>query len=187
MMQKNVAQRIKKIRMQNGLSQTELAAKCNVSKSLISKVESNKATMHLDLLINIADALEVKLFELFDICGENDKKKAIVVKEQERKKMVAGVPGKTGYRYYRLAGSEIISTFWMTVGIEAIKSPRWVMHQGYEFFYIVEGKIKLQFRDEEYLLRSGDTAYFDSRHEHRIIPIDCENAELIIIFADYYS
>lgn len=181
-MQQYVAQRIRELRMAQGMSQTELAAKCNVSKSLISKVESNKATMHLELLLDVAKALEVSLFELLENRKE-PKKKAHVVREPERRKMVAGVPGKTGYRYYRLAGSEKISTFWLAIGSEAIKAPRWVTHEGHEFLYLVAGHAKLQFRDEEYRLTEGDTAYFDSRAEHKIIPVDCDTAQIIIVFA----
>lgn len=180
--EEHIAKRIKKFRINAGLSQTELAAKCNVSKSLISKIESNKASLHLDLLLDIANALNISLFELLSV-GTVDKKKANVVREDERQRLVnAGGYGKTGYQYFRLASSEKSNAFIMICGSEAAKSPKFVVHDGHEFFFVISGKVKLQFKDEVYILKEGDTAAFDSRSEHRIVPEDCDTIQLVIIF-----
>lgn len=180
-MQKYVAQRIKTLRTEQGISQTELAAMCNVSKSLISKLETNKATMHLDILIQITQALGVSMNDLLEPVPES-KKRAMVIKEHDRKKLAGGVPGKAGHSYYRLAGSDVMSAFWLVIGAEALEAPRWVRHEGSEFIYIVDGQAKLQFRDEEYTLKEGDSAFFDSRSDHKIIPLNQESVQIILIF-----
>ncbi|HOQ09396.1 MAG TPA: XRE family transcriptional regulator [Syntrophomonadaceae bacterium] len=180
--QRTVANRIKTFRKKAGMSQTELAAKCNVSKSMISKIESNKATVHLDMLMNIAKALGINLFDLLEQSNLATKRRATIVRERERKHLVTGVPGKTGYTYYRMAGSNDIDTFLMVVGKEAIASKRFVTHNGHEFIYVVEGSVRLQFRDEEYTLYEGDTAFFQGSQEHTILPASGESAQLILIF-----
>ncbi|NLB53932.1 MAG: helix-turn-helix domain-containing protein [Syntrophomonadaceae bacterium] len=180
--QRSIAQKIKNLRKKAGISQTKLAEKCNVSKSMISKIESNKATIHLDLLLNIARVLEVSLYELLEESSLITKKKATVVRERERKRLVAGVPGKSGYKYYGMAGSHEIDTFLLVIGKEAIQAMRFVTHDGYEFFYVVEGGVRLQFRDEEYKLYNGDTAFFNATQEHRLLPTSDEGAQVIVVF-----
>lgn len=180
--QRSVAQKVKALRKKAGMTQTELAEKCNVSKSMVSKIEANKATIHLELLMNIARVLEVSLYELLEETSLVAKKKATIVREKERKRLVAGVPGKSGYKYYGMAGSQDIDTFLLVIGKEAIQAQRYVVHEGFEFFYVVEGGVRLQFRDEEYRLYEGDTGFFNATQEHKILPITDEGAQVIIVF-----
>lgn len=183
--QRTVANRIKNFRKKAGISQTELAEKCNVSKSMISKIENNKATVHLDMLMNISKALNVSLFELLEESSLITKRRATIVRERERKHLITGVPGKSGYTYYRMAGSTDIDTFLLVVGKESISAKRFVTHNGHEFIYVVEGTVRLQFRDEEYTLYEGDTAFFQSTQEHTIIPASGDYAQLIMIFLQW--
>lgn len=183
MPRKDIINRIRGCRIERGLTQTDLAEKCNVSKSLISKVEANKASLHLDLLLDIASALNVTVSELLDEYPA--KKKAMVVREKDRKKWVAGVPGKIGYKYYRLATpiDSKVDSFFLVIGPEAGKSQRFVMHEGREFVYVLEGKTKLVFRDEAYLLKAGDTAFFDSSEGHKLIPVETTGlCQVLVLF-----
>jgi transcriptional regulator with XRE-family HTH domain len=180
--QKTVASRIKFLRKKAGISQTQLAEKCNVSKSMISKIESNKATIHLDLLMSIARELGISLYELFEESSLVTKKRATIVRERERKHLVAGVPGKSGYKYYGMAGSHDIDTFLLVIGKEAITAQRFVTHNGYEFLYVVEGAVRLQFRDEEYTLFEGDTGFFQATQEHKVLPVSDSGAQVIVVF-----
>lgn len=180
--QRTVAGRIKNLRKKAGISQTELAEKCNVSKSMISKIESNKATIHLDLLMNIAKVLGVSLYELLEETSLVAKKRATIVRERERKQLVAGVPGRSGYKYYGMAGSSDIDTFLLVIGKEAIAAQRFVTHNGYEFLYVVEGAVRLRFRDEEYTLYQGDTGFFQATQEHMVLPVTEQGAQVIIVF-----
>lgn len=77
----NVAERIREIRIENRLTQTELAARCNVTKSLICKIEANKASIHLDLLLDIARALDVTVSDLLE--DPPSRKLITVVKEKD--------------------------------------------------------------------------------------------------------
>lgn len=177
----NTAQRIRNIRMQSGLTQAQLAERCNVTKSLICKIEANRATIHLSLLIDIAKALGVTISELV---GESpDKKMATVVKEADRKKWVKDTPGKLGYEYFRIGGSREarMEAFILLIKKEA-ESARFVEHDATEFLFILEGNMKLQFRGEEYMLRTGDTACFDARQGHRLLLCNCEMAQLLMLY-----
>ncbi len=177
-----IVQRIRTIRLEKGLTQTELAESCNVSKSLISKIEFNKASLHLDLLIDIANALEVKVSEILE--EHPNKMQAKVVRESDRRHWATGMNGKIGYDYYGLASSKQakLDAFIVRVSDEACKGSRFVAHEGTEFIYVIDGRLRLEFRDEDYILRPGDTVNFDSSLDHRFIPLNPEeNVELLLI------
>ena len=55
----NVGQRIRQIRMEKGMSQTDLALAMDTTKNVISKWELGCKVMRLDSLYNLSDTLEV--------------------------------------------------------------------------------------------------------------------------------
>jgi len=60
-----VGKRIQEIRILKGISQQELAAKCNFEKSNMSRLESGRVNSTLTTLGKVAKGLEVKIVELF--------------------------------------------------------------------------------------------------------------------------
>lgn len=65
---KNISKNIKKFRIQNNLTQKQLAEKIGISLSYLSKIEAancNKS-FSLHVLFDIADALNVDIKEFFD-------------------------------------------------------------------------------------------------------------------------
>ena len=57
---------IQKIRELKGLSQQDLAAKCNLEKSNMSRLEAGKVNPTLSTLEKVATALEINIIELFN-------------------------------------------------------------------------------------------------------------------------
>lgn len=57
--------KIKKYRMMKGLSQTELAKKCNMDRSYLNQIEQGKKIPSLALLERIAEILEKSLKDFF--------------------------------------------------------------------------------------------------------------------------
>lgn len=64
-LQINVGKQIQKLRESKGISQQDLAAKCNFEKSNMSRLESGRVNPTLSTLEKIANALEITLAELF--------------------------------------------------------------------------------------------------------------------------
>ena len=53
-------------RRECGYSQNKLAEMLDISREHLAKIETAKRTLSLDLLINIADALKIKVRDLID-------------------------------------------------------------------------------------------------------------------------
>lgn len=60
-----VGKNIQKIRESKGISQQELAAKCNFEKSNMSRLEAGRVNPTLSTLEKVAKALDVTLAEIF--------------------------------------------------------------------------------------------------------------------------
>ncbi len=60
-----VGKQIQKLRELKGISQQDLAAKCNFEKSNLSRLEAGRVNPTLSTLEKVAKALEVTLAELF--------------------------------------------------------------------------------------------------------------------------
>lgn len=64
-LQIKVGKRIREIRESKGISQQELAAKCNFEKSNMSRLEAGRVNPTLATLEKVVLALEVDIIELF--------------------------------------------------------------------------------------------------------------------------
>ncbi len=56
-----------------------------------------------------------------------------------------------------------------------------VSHEGEEFIYIISGQMKMQVGEVEYLLKTGDSLYFNSVQKHGIMPVSSE-----VIYLDIF-
>ena len=64
-LQIKVGKRIQEIRIERGISQQDLAAKCNFEKSNMSRLESGRANATLLTIQIVANALDIPAIELF--------------------------------------------------------------------------------------------------------------------------
>src|SRR5690242_21514407 len=67
-----VRTRLRSLRTTLGLSLDDLAARTNLSPSTISRVETGKRTISLDVLLPLAAGLQVGLDVLLDVSGDED-------------------------------------------------------------------------------------------------------------------
>jgi transcriptional regulator with XRE-family HTH domain len=61
-----IGRRIQEIRKVKGLSQEKLAEKADISSTYLSRIECGRENPTLDMLIKLAIALDVEMWEMFD-------------------------------------------------------------------------------------------------------------------------
>lgn len=61
-----IAKRIKKIRLQKGFRQNEIAYRCNFDKSSYHNIEAGKRNITVTTLLKIARALEVEVIDFLN-------------------------------------------------------------------------------------------------------------------------
>lgn len=61
-----LAQKLKKLRKERGLSQEALALICNIDRTYVGRIENMKRNPSLEILAKLSDGLGIKLSELVD-------------------------------------------------------------------------------------------------------------------------
>jgi quercetin dioxygenase-like cupin family protein len=55
------------------------------------------------------------------------------------------------------------------------------MHEGAEFLHVTEGKLEVNYQDESYVLRLGDSVYFDAAEPHSYRGTSKQAAKAIVV------
>jgi transcriptional regulator with XRE-family HTH domain len=62
---RRIADRLKTIRLQKGLTQSELAERANINSNYYAKLERGEVTASIPMLERIADTLNIDISEMF--------------------------------------------------------------------------------------------------------------------------
>lgn len=71
---KAIVQRMKKLRLEMGLSHNELANKAGITRAAISHIENGKRNPSLIMTLKLAHALGIQLSELLESIEENPRR-----------------------------------------------------------------------------------------------------------------
>lgn len=164
-----LGQKIKQIRMMKGLKVVDVARRTGLTSSTISQVERSKISPTIVTLKKIAAALEQPLGEFF---GEQEEvapmptmsNQSPVVHREQRKLLS---PGK-GVTYHLLNPDmsgpiEFIYNIYEPGAGTGIGQ---YTHPGTECGLILEGELLVTIREQEYLLKEGDSITFNSSEPH---------------------
>ena len=162
--------RLRHMRRDAGLTLQELAARCGVAPSTISKVEQNQISPTYESILRLADGLGLEVAELFT--------RARAGSAPGRRSVTRAGKGATlrtaQYEYQLLCTDLSHKHFTPLLATLRARSfadfPDYVRHDGEEFIYVVSGTARLETEFYEPLvLTAGDSCYFDSRMGHACI------------------
>lgn len=170
---------VKRLRIQNRLTQQQVADTCGLSKGMISKIESGKVMPAIATLSRIAHALNVKVSLLMEegSTQETSYQSTDIPLEQFSQTNM-------GYRFSTLAaeyGDKQIQPLLFYAKSGEVK-PHIVSHQGEEFIYIIKGDMYFSVGSKRYFLQQGDILYFDGLQPHGIDQVDRE-----VYYLDLFS
>ena len=164
-----VRTRLRSLRTTLGLSLDELAARTNLSPSTISRVETGKRTISLDVLLPLATALQVDLDALLDVRSDDD----VVIRP---------VPNCSGERTTWMLSRPTASTIAVKMRIEPTSSTAGQrVHPGRDWFFVISGQVRLWLGEREITVQAGESAEFATMTPHALAAVDGP-AELIMIF-----
>lgn len=164
-----VRTRLRSLRNTLGLSLDELAARTNISPSTISRVETGKRTISLDILLPLAAALQVDLDALLDVRGDDD----VVIRP---------TPNNSAHRTTWMLSRPTASTIAVKMRIEPTrKAEEQRVHPGHDWFFVMTGQVRLSLGEREIIVQAGESAEFATMTPHAFAAIDGP-AELIMIF-----
>ncbi|MDR1940435.1 MAG: XRE family transcriptional regulator [Clostridiales bacterium] len=157
-----IAGRIRELRTFNDYSQRETAQKIGVSEAEYAEYESGKKDIPIGIIYKLASVLDVE--PAIIITGNYPEESVCSVSYDGTGTVIQRHPG---YRYLSLAeGFKNKQMKPMIVTIEPDDDTELFVHEGQEFNYILEGKVRIVVGEKEYFLREGDAAYFDPSKPH---------------------
>lgn len=164
-----VRTRLRSLRHTLGLSLDEIATRTNLSPSTISRVETGKRTISLDVLLPLATALQVDLDALLDVRSDDD----VVIRP---------VPNCSGERTTWMLSRPTASRIAVKIRIEPTRrTEEQRVHPGHDWFFVITGRVRLSLGEREITVQAGESAEFSTMTPHAIAAIDGP-AELIMIF-----
>lgn len=163
-----VRTRLRSLRQTLGLTLEELAARTNLSPSTISRVETGKRTIGLDVLLPLAAGLQVNLEALLQVEGDDD----VVIRP---------VPSKSRERTTWQLSRPTGRTLAVKMRLEPSKRvPEQRVHAGHDWLFVTEGRVRLLLGEREIVVEAGEAAEFATMTPHAFAALDGP-AELIMI------
>ncbi len=164
----DVGPRLRRLRAQRGLTLTGLAAATGISKSTLSRLESGQRKPSLELLLPIAQAYRVPLDELVGSTEIGDPR--MQVRPRSRN-------GRLVFPLTQQPGGHA----WKVVIPPEPGEPTLRTHHGYEWLYVLSGRMRLLLAEHDLTLRPGEAAEFDTRLPHWFGPADDEPVEILSV------
>jgi transcriptional regulator with XRE-family HTH domain len=161
--------RLRSLRSTLGYSLEELGERTNLSPSTISRIETGKRTLSIDVLVPLASALQVSLDVLFEAPTDED----VVIRP------VAHSSGtRTTWPLSRPDGRTVA----VKMRLEPTDDrPAQRVHPGHDWFVVLEGRVRLWLGEREVEVGTGEAAEFATMVPHALSALGGP-AELIMIF-----
>jgi transcriptional regulator with XRE-family HTH domain len=165
----SVGPRLRKVREQRGVTLTDVSGRTGISKSTLSRLENGQRKPSLELLLPLAQLYRVPLEELVGAPEVGDPR----IRLRPRR-----VNGRTVLPLTHPGGIQA----WKIVIPKSQSTPKLRTHDGYEWLYVLTGRMRLIQGDQDILLESGEAAEFDTRIPHWFGSTGAGPAEVLSIF-----
>lgn len=169
-----VRQRIRGLRVARGWSLDDLAGRCYLSPSTLSRLETGHRRISLDQLTAIARALGTSLDQLVEPAGDDD----VVIRPQQHEEH-----GVTTWVLNREPGLQGVTVAKMRITKPAPRhsTDELRVHPGKDWFTVLSGTIVLLLGDRTIRVEAGQAAEFSTMTPHSFGAADGP-AEILGIF-----
>jgi len=167
-----VGPRLRALRQQRNVTLTGLSQSTGISVSTLSRLESGSRRPTLELLLALAKAHQVPLEELVGSTPTQDPRVPLHPVRDDGQTVVplSRQPGGIrAFRHHIDAGPRTVD-------------PVLRSHEGYEWLYVLSGRLRLCVGDLDLVLRRGEVAEFDTREPHWFGSADGRPVEMLSLF-----
>ncbi|WP_367125052.1 helix-turn-helix domain-containing protein [Streptomyces phytohabitans] len=167
-----VGPRLRALRRERGITLADLSSTTGVSESTLSRLESGRRRATLELLLPLARTYGVPLDDLVGAPRTGDPR--IHLKPLTRHGMVfvplSRRPGAT--QAFKM----------MIPAVAEPREPTPQTHEGFEWLYVLSGRLRLLLGERDLTLTPGEAAEFDTSLPHWLGSADGGAVELLILF-----
>jgi transcriptional regulator with XRE-family HTH domain len=168
-----VGPRLRALRRDRDVTLAALSEASGISVSTLSRLESGRRKATLELLLPLAGFYRVPLDELVGAPPTGD--------PRVYARPMAGPGGQTILPLTRPAGG--LLAFKHVIGPGTNRSvPETRTHEGYEWLYVLSGRLRVVLGEHDLVLPAGEAAEFDTRVPHWFGRADEHAVEFLSIF-----
>lgn len=168
-LEQTVRTRLRGLRTAQSLSLDDLAERSHLSPSTISRIETGKRAISLDVLLPLARALRTDVETLLAEDVDED----VVIRPTPTRE-----DGRTTWMLTKATGA----TAAMKVRLEPTSHrPQQRVHPGHDWFFVLEGRVQLLLGQRTIIVESGEAAEFETMTPHSFVALGAA-AEVIMIF-----
>jgi transcriptional regulator with XRE-family HTH domain len=165
-----VGPRLRELRRRRGGTLAGISEATGISVSTLSRLESGGRKPTLELLLALARAYQVPLDELVGALPPGDPR--IRTRPVRR-------GGRTLIPLTRQPGG--IRAYKMTIPAgEPVGEQQ--SHEGYEWMYVLSGRLRLRLGEHDFVMKAGEVAEFDTRTRHWFGADGAEPVEVLTLF-----
>src|SRR3954454_22629783 len=165
-----VGPRLRRGREQRGVTLTEVAHMTGISKSTLSRLENGQRRPSLELLLPLAQAYRVPLDDLVGAPEVADPRIRLKPRKVNGRIVLPLTRQPNGVQAWKIV-------------IPAQQSePQPRTHDGYEWLYVLSGRMRLVLGDRDLVLDVGEAAEFDTQLPHWFGSTGDGPAEVLSIF-----
>lgn len=166
-----VGARLRAARHARGWTLEELAARAEMSTSTLSRLESGKRQASLELLLPLTRQLGIRIDDLVRLDAPDPRVRRPAIR---RDGLVVAPLAPEG---------SPVDTYKITYP-PVRELPELRVHDGYEWLYVLAGRLRLRLGEQDLVLTRGEAAEFDTRIPHAISAAGGRPAQVISIFND---
>ena len=167
-----VGPRLRALRQRHDMTLADLASATGISVSTLSRLESGQRRPTLELLLPLAHAHQVPLDELVGTPAAGDPRVHALPFTQRGITFQPLTRRPGGLQAYKL----VIPTR------RPPRDPEPKAHEGYEWLYVLSGRLRLVLGGHDLVLHAGEAAEFDTRVPHWFDRAGPEPVELLSLF-----
>ncbi len=151
-----IGEKVKQLRVQYGLTQDELASRCELSNGFISMLENDLTSPSVSTMHDLLDVFGMTMSEFFaNLDNENEE---VVVYKKNDCFVDENKDYSLEYLVFDAQAKEMEPLkFTLSKGGSTEEIPP---HEGDMFGYVLSGKIEVYVNNKSYVVNSGDSFYF---------------------------
>lgn len=174
-----IGKKISEYRRIHNLTIKEFSNITNLSSALLSQLERGVGNPSLTALQSIASALNISLSSLFE---EDVTNESLILRKEDRKTIYN--PDQKHVLYDVLTPSPLnsnVELLLMNLSANSKTYGNFSTHVEEEIAFVLNGEINIVFKDEEFLLKEGDTVRILPSREHKFVNNSNEDVKVLFI------
>lgn len=176
-----VGNRIKEIRKEKQMTLIDLSEKTGVAQATLSRMENGQMLGTVESHRKIAETLGVSLSSLYDNIDERSQK----VHQQKASEPRKILNKRDDFKSELLISADISSKKIVPVLITISANAKTSRDNGEngvdKFVWIIDGEVRLTFKNAEYELKNGDSIYFDASAWHQFENLTPRAAKILVV------